>query len=185
MSQFYTRSGDGGSTGLLGSGRVPKNDLRMEALGAVDETSAALGLARSLCQAPGLSEMILQVQRELYRLMSEVAASEEAVQRFHSIDANKVAWVEEQADWLSQRVNVARDFIVPGDTPAGAAIDLARAVARRAERRLVDLMQRGDISNPELIKFMNRLSSLIFLMELYETQASGKARPTLAKDHSA
>lgn len=184
MTRYFTRTGDGGSTGLLGSGRVSKNDLRMETLGAVDETSAALGLARSLCQAPGLAEIILQVQRELYRFMSEVAASPENSQRFHVIDAEKVEWLEAQMELLEQKVSPIKEFVVPGDSPASAALDLARAVARRAERRVVELKQRGDIENPDLLRFMNRLSSLCFLMELFEIQHSSKRKPTFAKEQS-
>ncbi len=178
---FYTRGGDEGFTGLLGEGRVAKEDLRMEALGAVDEASAALGLARAHAHSEEGPGLLLHVQRDLYGLMAELAATPENTERFHTIDAARVAWLEAQVDALSRLVEVPREFIVPGDTVEGAFFDLARAVVRRAERRVAALLHRGDITNPELLRYLNRLSSLCFVLELREIQIVGNTKITLAK----
>ena len=181
MPSFYTRTGDDGFTGLLGEGRVPKYDLRPETLGTIDEAMAALGTARAACQAPGTPEILLKVQRELYGLMAEVAATHENTAKFHRIGPAEVAWLEQQTDELSQQVDMPSEFIIPGDTLAGAMLDLGRTVVRRAERRVAELLQRGDIENPELMRYLNRLSSLCFVLEIREIQFQGKGKPTSAK----
>jgi cob(I)alamin adenosyltransferase len=180
-SSFYTSRGDDGSTGLLGEGRVSKADSRIEALGTVDEATAALGVARATCQSSESAAWLLQIQRDCYGVMAEVAANAENAEKFRTIDQIRVAWLEEQTDRLSQIVQIPRDFILPGDSQAGASLDMARAIVRRAERRLVELSEGGLISNPELLRYMNRLSSFCFLLELYENQLAGSQFPTLAK----
>lgn len=178
---FYTAKGDDGTTGLLGEGRVPKYHSRIEALGALDEASAALGLARAQCAAAQSAQTLLEVQRDLYKLMAEVAATPANAERFRHIDAARVRWLEEVTNTLEQTVEIPREFILPGDTPGSAAISLARAVVRRAERRVVLLYDEGAVTNPELQRYLNRLSSLCFVLELRENQQTGK--PTsLAKE---
>jgi cob(I)alamin adenosyltransferase len=181
MPSFFTRTGDDGYTGLLGEGRVPKYDLRPEVLGTIDEAMSSLGLARATSCLPENQELILQVQRDLYLLMAEAAATPETAQQFHRIDESKVSWVEEKTRELAQKVQSPQEFILPGDTLAGAALDLARTVVRRAERRIAELLRRGDVSNPELLRYLNRLSSLLFVMELKEYQSGGIGRPSLAR----
>jgi cob(I)alamin adenosyltransferase len=181
MTKFYTRTGDDGTTALLGAGRASKDDPRLEAVGALDEANAALGLARSTCQSPLSREMILTLQRDLYGLMAEVAARPEHAARFRSIDTSRVAWLEAQIETIEHRVPPTNEFIVPGDTPAGAALDLARTVVRRAERRLTSLNRVGELQNPDLLRYLNRLSSLCFVLELFENQQGGLTQPTLAK----
>jgi cob(I)alamin adenosyltransferase len=178
---FFTRGGDDGFTGLLGEGRVAKEDLRIEALGAVDEAGAALGLARAHARTEQAAQALLQAQRDLYGLMAEVAATPENAARFRSITAERVAWLEAQTDAVSAVVEIPREFIVPGDTVVGAYFDLARTVVRRAERRVADLLHRGDLANPQLLQYLNRLSSLCFVLELLENAAAGNAKISLAK----
>lgn len=177
---FYTAKGDDGTTGLLGEGRVPKYHARMEAIGALDEASAALGLARAQCSAPQTPAILLQAQRDLYKLMAEVAATPENAQRFHYIDDSRVNWLEEQADSMSTMVEMPREFILPGDTLGGAALSMARAIVRRAERCVVNLFDDEVVVNPDLQRYLNRLSSLCFILELFENQFSGK-KTSLAK----
>jgi len=181
MSPFYTRNGDDGTTGLLGEGRVPKHHPRMEALGAIDEASAALGMARALCKATQIGAILLEVQRDLYQLMAEVAAAPEHAERFRSLNRGRLEWLESQADALSSLVHVPDEFILPGDTPSGAALALARTVVRRAERRVAGLTHSGEIENPLLLQYLNRLSSLCFALELLENQQTGRDS-TLAKE---
>lgn len=182
MSDYYTRTGDDGFTGLLGDERIPKYHLRMEAVGTVDEATAALGVARSICQEQQTRITLLSIQRDLYNLMAELSATPENAPRFRVIDREKVGWLEAQSDAIGAQVNMPREFIIPGDTPAGAALDLARAIVRRAERLLAQLLHNQEIENPELLRYLNRLSSLCFVLELFENQAAGQANPTLAKD---
>ncbi len=177
---FYTAKGDDGTTGLLGEGRVPKYHVRMEAVGALDEASAALGLARAQCSAPQTAPILLEVQRDLYKLMAEVAATLENAKRFHFIDETRVNWLEKQTDELSAIVEMPKQFILPGDTLGGAALSLARAIVRRAERRVVSLFDDEEVVNADLQRYLNRLSSLCFVLELLENQNAGK-KTTLAK----
>ncbi len=182
MPKLYTRRGDNGQTGWLGSGRLPKNHPIIEALGTLDEASAALGFARSSCQDARTQEILLAIQRDLYRLMTEVSASQEAAARFQTVDADRVAWLEAQIDAISSGVNLPQEFILPGDSQAGAALALARAVVRKAERRVVDLYREGVIGNPVVLQYLNRLSSLLFVLELLENKAAGITGTTLARE---
>lgn len=181
MTTFYTGKGDDGTTGLLGEGRVSKTHPRMEALGALDESSATLGLARALARDPRCGPLVIELQRDLYKLMAEVAAPPENAAQFHAIDAARVAWLEAQTDALSESVTLPKEFILPGDSVSGAAFSLARTVVRRAERRVVELFNLGDVRNPDLQRYLNRLSSLCFVLELVENEAAGKDT-TLAKN---
>jgi len=181
MPSFYTKTGDDGYTGFLGEGRLPKYDPRLEAVGTLDEAMAALGIARSACQVPENLTLLIQVQRDLYGLMAEVAASPENAIRFRSLDAGRVTWLEEQVDLAGKQVVLPKEFILPGDSFAGAALALARTVVRRAERRVALLVHKGELENKELLRYLNRLSSLCFALELVENQAAGKPKPTLAK----
>ena len=177
---FYTSRGDDGTTNLLGEGRVAKYHARLEAVGTLDESTAALGLARAQCLDPRSAPILLETQRDLYRLMAEVAATPENAEKFHFIDEVRVAWLEEQTDALSRLVEMPKEFIVPGDSAAGAALSLARAIIRRAERRVVELFDLNELSNPDLQRYLNRLSSLCFVLELLENKAAGH-KTTLAK----
>jgi cob(I)alamin adenosyltransferase len=187
---FYTRRGDDGYTGLLGEGRVPKESLRLEAVGAVDEANAALGIVRSTARSPEGPGVLLEIQRDLYGLMAELAALPENAARFRAINAQRVAWLENQTDLITARVEIPKEFIIPGDTVEGAFLDLARTVVRRAERRVSDLLHHGEIANPELLRYLNRLSSFCFVLELRENVFSRQAmgapdtRITLVKSPS-
>ena len=177
---FYTSKGDDGTTNLLGEGRVAKYHARIEAVGTLDESTAALGLARAQCLDPRSGPILIEAQRDLYKLMAEVAATPENAEKFHFIDAARVKWLEEQTDSLSETVEMPKEFILPGDSLSGAALSLARAIIRRAERRVVELHDEQEVINPDLQRYLNRLSSLCFVLELVENRAAGH-RTTLAK----
>ena len=181
MSDFYTRTGDDGTTGLLGQERVPKHDPRVEAVGTLDEATAALGIARAACQSQLTEPFLLSVQHDLYTMMAEVAATPENAPRFRGINPESVRRLELQIEELSGKVQIPKEFILPGDSTAGAALSLARAVIRRAERRVTYLCHNQLLENPSIISYLNRLSSLCFILELYENLAAGKDSPTLAK----
>jgi cob(I)alamin adenosyltransferase len=180
MSPLFTRSGDDGTTGLLGEGRLPKSHPRIETLGTLDEASAALGLARSLCKAEQTGPLLVEAQRDLYALMAEVAATPENAAQFRTLDSGRVQWLASQAEAISAVVPMPDEFILPGDSPGAAALSLARTIVRRAERRLAGLLDQGEIENHVLLQYLNRLSSLCFALELLENQAAG-IKTTLVK----
>lgn len=180
MPVFYTRRGDDGTTGLLGRGRVSKDDPRIECAGALDEASAALGLARATA-LPQTRPILLQVQRDLYHIMSEVSAEPEAAIPLDRLGEARVRWLEQEIDRLAGQVDGPGEFIVSGDSLASAALDLARAIVRRAERWITRLAREGKLRNPALQAYLNRLSSLCFVLELWEIHQAGLERPTLAK----
>ena len=181
MNRYYSRTGDDGYTGVLGEGRLPKSHPRLEALGSIDEASAALGLVRAVSQSPQTTELLLAIQRDLYTVMVEVAASPENAPRFRFINADRVTWLEQQIDLISTTLELPREFTVSGNTMTGAALDLARTIVRRAERRLTELLHQEEIVNAELLRYINRLSSLCYVLEGAEDAAAGKGY-TLAKE---
>ncbi len=182
MTRFYTGLGDDGTTGLLGEGRLPKNHPRIEAIGTIDEASAAIGAARSQCRSEGTNQLLQTVQRDLYNVMAEIAATAVNAARFRRIDASRVAWLEEQTDRISAAIEFPEGFILPGDTPSSGLLALARTIVRRAERRLAQLLHDGELENVELERYINRLSSLCFALELLENRAAGINAPTLANE---
>ena len=182
-SQFYTGRGDDGYTGLLGPERVPKYDPRPEAYGTVDEAQAALGLARAAGCTPLAGEIVLAVQRDLYLLMAELAAAGAADSPFAgSVQAAHVAQLESWLAELEAQVTMPREFVVPGDSGPGAALHLARTVVRRAERRAVRLADDGLLDNGDVVRYLNRLSSLLFVLALFEDQTATGQAPTLAQE---
>jgi cob(I)alamin adenosyltransferase len=179
MTKFYTQTGDDGFTGRLGKGRLPKNDPLIEAIGTIDEATAALGFARSQTSQSESKKIILEVQRDLYHIMAEVSATEKTADQFRVIDEARLAWLEATVDRISSTVETPKEFILPGDTLAGGAMSLARTIVRRAERRVAELYFAKAFNNSNILPYMNRLSSLCFILELKENQAAGI---TLAKE---
>jgi cob(I)alamin adenosyltransferase len=175
-------SGDDGQTDYLGKGRVEKSSQRMEVLGSLDEASAALGLAKSACREPSIVVIIENVQRTLYRLMTKAASSMENIGKFPGVTGEDVSWLENEIHDLESNVTIPQDFILPGATKFSAALDLARTIVRRAERRLVESSRIGEYQNPEGLKYLNRLSTLIFYLEIKEMHNLPKQRPFLAKE---
>ncbi len=176
-SKLYTRSGDTGLTSLFGGGRVPKDHPRVEAYGAVDELNSALGVAVAFLSDPQLIAMLQDTQNELFNigseLASETAGKAAAVGRlFVEADA-KIAGLERLTDEYDSRVAPLRTFILPSGSPAGAPPDFCRTVCRRAERAVVRLSREEPV-NPELNRYLNRLSDLLFALARYVNKAAGK-----------
>jgi cob(I)alamin adenosyltransferase len=182
MVNFYTKTGDDGSTGRLGEGRLPKYHILIEAIGSIDEASSALGLARAQVSSARTAEVILKIQKDLYHIMAELSATAENAEKFRVIDGAHLAWLEAEMERYSSIVDAPREFIVPGDTLPGAALALARTIVRRSERRVNELYQVEPFENPVILPYLNRLSSLCFVLELSEHQHGGAAGPTLAKE---
>jgi cob(I)alamin adenosyltransferase len=166
---------------LFGKGRVPKHGLRPWAYGTVDEASAALGLAKSLLSSEDTRQVLTQVQRDLYHLMAEVAATREEAARFRTIDANHVEWLEIQIEKYGGDLEVPSEFVLAGDTTSGAALDLARTIVRRAERLVAELLDEGELSNLHLLQYLNRLSSLCFVLFLFKNHEAGVDHASRAK----
>ncbi len=181
---FYTRAGDDGYTSLLGEGRVAKYTLQPEAYGTVDEASAAMGVARAAAQSTRTQQLLLTAQRDLYHMMAELASTQQTAPLFRKVDARRVAWLEEQTDAVTALITLPKDFVVPGDSLPGAYLDLARTIVRRAERLVVRLIHDGLVENVELMRYLNRLSSLLFVLALYENALAGVSQVTLAKAQS-
>ena len=181
MTPNNSRPGDDGTTGLLGEGRLPKYHPRLEAIGTLDEASAAIGLARALSQTPRTQSILTETQSDLSMLMAEIAATPGNALRFHMLDLNRVEWLESQTDGISARIPMPQSFILPGDTPAGAALSLARTVIRRAERRVADLIETGEVTSTVILPYLNRLSSLFFVLELEANHTAGKGTSTTRK----
>jgi cob(I)alamin adenosyltransferase len=159
-----TRTGDDGYTGLLGKARVPKWHPRPEAFGTLDEATSALGLARAFCSDDGLRTLILAVQRQLYVLMAELATDPDEYDRAgFRITAEEVRWLEVQAEALKIGTDIGREFVIPGESPCAAALDLARTIIRRGERLAARMFHDGEITNAEVLRYLNRLSDLVFI----------------------
>jgi cob(I)alamin adenosyltransferase len=181
MCPIYNRTGDDGTTGLLGEGRLPKYHPRVETLGVLDEASAALGLARALCKGPQTGILLKEIQHDLYIIMAEVAATPENVQRFRILDQERVQWLESQVEAVTAVAPVPAEFILPGDSLSGAALALARTIVRHAERRAAELLDTDEIENRVILQYLNRLSSLCFALEVLENAQAGKPT-TLARE---
>ncbi|MSP79121.1 MAG: cob(I)yrinic acid a,c-diamide adenosyltransferase [Dehalococcoidia bacterium] len=175
MVKIYTKTGDKGQTGLLYGGRVPKTDPRVEAYGTVDEACSALGLARALAKDPKVKAITLQVQRELFTVGAELAtdASQRAnfLKHFAPVTPKMTEQLETWLDEMEAVVQLPRSFVIPGASPASAAMDLARSTLRRAERRIVALHEAGLLANEEVLRYVNRLNDLVFMLARYEDRA--------------
>ena len=167
-------TGDDGTTGLLGGGRAAKDDPRVEAFGTVDEASSALGLARSLTAHPRVRALCEELQRGLYAVGAELGTSPGAARSFATTTPEQVARLEALIAELEAEVPMPEGFILPGATPASGALDLARAITRRAERRTVTLDRAGGLGNREVRRWLNRLSLVLFVLGRYEEHLSGR-----------
>lgn len=166
-------TGDDGSTGLLGGGRARKDDPRIEVYGTIDEASSAVGLAKSLSPHARVRSICEELQRGLYALGAELATNPESGATFaHATEAG-VERLDALIAELERSVKMPDGFILPGATPASGALDLARAVTRRAERRWVALALAKGPENPQAGRWLNRLSLLLFVLGRYEEALAG------------
>ena len=186
-SAVATKKGDDGTTGLLfGGDRIPKDDLRTEAYWTLDETVAALGLARAELDVkrrldalpPALAEiepLILRIQRELFVAGAELAANPAAWERLQDgttrVSAAMVAGIETLLADYEERIAFPKEFVVAGETRTSAALELARTIVRRAERRAVTLDRAGLVPGPHLLAYLNRLADLLWVMARAAEQA--------------
>jgi cob(I)alamin adenosyltransferase len=174
--KIYTRTGDDGTTGLFGGGRVPKDSIRVAAYGTVDELNACLGVARAAITAPEFAALLIELQRDLFTLGAELGCKEGKADRLPMAllgDAD-VSRLERHIDAAEPVLANLTNFVLPGGTAGAAALQLARTVCRRAERDTLSL-SRSEVVRPELLVYLNRLSDLLFALALRVNAAEGVA----------
>ncbi|MGA2247934.1 MAG: cob(I)yrinic acid a,c-diamide adenosyltransferase [Verrucomicrobiota bacterium] len=165
---IVTKTGDDGMTGLMYGRRVPKNHPRVEACGTLDELNSALGLARAAAGGQEVGSHLLQIQKSLVEVMGEVGVLPADLPRYAKegyplVTAEFTARLDVLVKEMEARPISFKGWATPGATPSAAALDLARTVCRRAERRVFDLQAAGELSNQEILVFLNRLSDLLWL----------------------
>jgi cob(I)alamin adenosyltransferase len=169
INKVYTRTGDDGTTGLGSGKRVPKYDLRVASFGTVDEANACIGLARlhTATEHPEVDAMLARVQNDLFDLGADLCTPDTGEDLGYEplrIIATQVERLEADIDALNAPIKPLRSFILPGGSPAAAALHLARTVARRAERLIVELSQtENETVGAEAIKYINRVSDFLFV----------------------
>ena len=180
---IVTKTGDQGQTALMYNRRVSKCHPRVEVYGTVDELNAALGMARATAKHPALAEHLLAIQKELVTVMGELATAVEDLPRyvkdgFSPVAAAMTAKLDQLVKQIEGQVAGFRGWAMPGSNPGSAALDVARTVCRRAERGVCRLHESGQLNNPEIIVYLNRLSDLLWLMARLEegTHATGDRR---------
>lgn len=167
----FNKKGDAGETSLLYGVRTAKSNPRCEAYGSIDEAVSFLGLAKNFCQ-PDVRDIVTSLQRELFVIGAELATP---LQRHHDLAAKgktvkpeMVQRVEDLIDEFEAKVDMPREFVIPGACVSSATLDIARAVIRRAERRAVTLKNEGQLTNEKVLEYLNRLADLIFTLARYQ-----------------
>lgn len=166
---IVTKGGDAGLTSLMYGRRIAKSHPRVEAYGCVDELNAALGVARAMATQPFLRNHLAQVQENLVQLMGELATAPEDLARFgrdgfQVVTPELTALLDQVIAEIEPQGVSFKGWATPGATPSAAALDLARTVCRRAERRVCGLSEAGELTNPEIVVYLNRLSDLLWLL---------------------
>lgn len=163
--KIYTRTGDDGTTGLVGGTRVKKYDIRLEAYGTIDELNSYIGLIRSLQSNPSADRILEKIQHKLFIIGANLATEEtmDSVKKQFPCNPPDIALLEQAMDEMTAKLPELRNFILPGGTQATAVCHVARTVCRRAERRIVELAEKSEV-DPNLIRFVNRLSDYLFVL---------------------
>lgn len=181
MPKIYTKKGDDGTTGLLYGGRVPKDDLRTAVYGTLDETVSALGIARAGGLVPEVEAIVIRLQREMFIVGAQLATSadnqpklEEGVSK---TSPSMTSSAEGDIDRLLDKHPLRPEFVLPGETPGSAGLDLARSTIRRAEREAVAMDREGLVPDPEILRYLNRVSDLLFALARFHEAESGKSAP--------
>jgi cob(I)alamin adenosyltransferase len=172
--KIYTRGGDSGETSLYGGQRVWKDALRVQTYGTVDECNAALGLVVTQLTDSELRDVLVRIQGELFEVGADLASPLVRGETVPRVRAEETAQLENEIDRFEEELEPLRHFILPGGSPAGAGLHLARAICRRAERHLVTLEQIEEI-NPEIGRYLNRLSDYLFVLARLANHRAGTA----------
>lgn len=179
--KIYTRTGDAGTTGLFGGGRVSKDDARVDAYGDVDELNAALGVARAMESVPRIDELLVSVQRDLFAI-GALLATPDRDRMAHQlakarVDDARVAQLEQAIDDADRELEPLRAFVLPGGSPKAAALHVARTICRRAERRVVHLQREVELPAVAVV-YLNRLSDLLFTLARLANRSAGSGEVT-------
>ncbi|HEU4480526.1 MAG TPA: cob(I)yrinic acid a,c-diamide adenosyltransferase [Actinomycetota bacterium] len=177
--RIYTKKGDDGTTGLLYGGRISKADLRAEVYGTLDETVSALGLARAAGLVARVESIVVRVQREMFQVGAQLATAPEPQDRLEEgvskVSATMTEQAERDIDALLEEHPLPQGFVLPGALLGSAGLDVARSTIRRAERLAVALDREGLVPDPEILRYLNRVSDLFFALARYEEAERGKA----------
>ncbi|CAN5674449.1 cob(I)yrinic acid a,c-diamide adenosyltransferase [soil metagenome] len=181
--KIYTRKGDDGTTGLLYGGRVPKDDLRTEVYGTLDEAVSALGVARAAGLSERGRELVVRLQREMFVAGAQLATAPENQAKLKDgvsrVTDAMVTQAEADIDDLLEIHPLPQEFLLPGETAPSAALDVARAVLRRGERQAVRLERAGLLADQVVLRYLNRVSDLLFALARYEEAELGlRAQPS-------
>lgn len=184
--KIYTKKGDDGTTGLLYGGRVAKDDPRTAVYGTLDEVVSALGLARAAGLVPKVEEIVIRLQREMFVVGAQLATSEDNQGKLtpgvSKIVPGMTGRAETEIDALLEEHPLPQEFILPGALLSSAGLDVARSTVRRAERQAVTLDKAGAIPDREVLRYLNRVSDLLFALARYEEAERGtKAEPSRAR----
>ena len=171
---IYTKTGDGGTTSLVGGTRVKKCDVRVEAYGTVDELNAHVGLLAEMIRAThaGYFELLKQVQHNLFIVQTLLATEADCKYELPKLPEDAVTGLEGEIDRLQEIVPKLKYFVIPGGTPAGAQCHVARTVCRRAERRIVEMAETVPVV-PEISRYINRLSDFLFVLSRHLVLSTG------------
>jgi cob(I)alamin adenosyltransferase len=182
LARIYTRTGDDGTTGLIGGKRVSKDSRHIEACGSLDELNALLGVVRSRALPDRVDTVLGRIQDDLFTIGAALATPEGAKQRSTGLGDEKVRDLENEIDAFENSLPPLKQFILPGGKGAGAKLHLARAVARRAERHCVSLSRHAQVA-PGILRYLNRLSDLCFVLARYvnRRQSVTEQHPTFGK----
>jgi cob(I)alamin adenosyltransferase len=185
--KIYTKTGDEGSTGLFGGGRVSKHHPRVSAYGTVDELNAQIGVALTLVEEPELRKRLGLLQHDLFRigaiLATPPAEGDRPVPELPALPAGRIEEMERWIDGADETLEPLREFVLPGGSPGAAALHVCRTVCRRAEREVVHLAEL-DAVDGMLIRYLNRLSDLLFTMAREENARRGVGDVTWSKDEA-
>lgn len=182
LPRIYTRTGDDGTTGLIGGKRVKKDSFRIEACGSLDELNAAIGVGRSQTLPDNVDRVLQLVQEVLFMIGTELASSNESDAAGPRLGDEEIRNLEREIDTFESGLAPLRQFILPGGTNAGSQLHLVRALARRTERRCVSLSGIEKL-NPKILRYLNRLSDLCFVLARYinRQQSVPEKHPTYGK----
>ncbi|MHA2424526.1 MAG: cob(I)yrinic acid a,c-diamide adenosyltransferase [Candidatus Thorarchaeota archaeon] len=184
--RIYTRKGDKGTTGLFSGERIAKDDLRVEAYGTVDELITNLGVAK-IHSSERIADYINEIQQVLFYIAAELATNRDAIEdkamleAIKTVSADDVLRLENIADNLVDELPLLKNFVIPGGTKSAAFLHVSRTVCRRAERRIITYSRDKDI-NPEIVRYVNRLSDLIFVFSRYENLEVGDGDNIISRE---
>ncbi len=182
MVRIYTRTGDDGTTGLIGGKRVPKDSPHIEACGSLDELNALIGVVRGHGVPDNVDKVLQSVQDDLFTIGAELATPEGTTRKSPAICDKEIKKLESEIDAVEGSLEPLRKFILPGGSLPGAELHLARAVARRAERHCVTLAKTAKV-DPKILQYLNRLSDLCFVLARYvnRLRSMPESHPTFGK----